>query len=196
MIHPAGHERLPNGATSRIHHTDCPEQLTDPEKWIDKPPQSPATSDIRARASWTGRVRGGWIARADSSSGFQKSSRFQKGAPTNAELDCQARGNSMKHHVPQRNFMCRSWSIEPLRSASSTTAVTSNLSRVIAPCGCRKVRYPRHCTRWPCAPESAATPATGRNHSATRPPRRRPNGNLTSPTCRHRASVQQLPVNL
>ena len=22
-------------------------------------------------------------------------------------------GNSMKHHVPQRNFMCRSWSIEP-----------------------------------------------------------------------------------
>src|ERR1700722_7215920 len=57
MIHPAGHERLPNGTTSRIHHTDCPEQLTDPEKWIDKPP------------------------RPDSKS----LSRFKKGAPTNAK---------------------------------------------------------------------------------------------------------------
>jgi hypothetical protein len=39
-----------------IHHTGGPEQLMDHEKWIDKPPQSPATSDIRARDSWTGRV--------------------------------------------------------------------------------------------------------------------------------------------
>src|ERR1700733_13796353 len=43
MIHPARQGRLPDGTTPRIHYTDGPEQLAEPEKWIDKPPQSTAT---------------------------------------------------------------------------------------------------------------------------------------------------------
>jgi hypothetical protein len=37
MIHPARQGRLPDGTTPRIHYTDGPEQLAEPEKWIDKP---------------------------------------------------------------------------------------------------------------------------------------------------------------